>query len=195
MRQNTSPTPVNRSIVALRSGVATWGAVCLGLAALSAASSAHAEAFYAGGALTAPAYNDPINGYGEDSGGHGPGYKLYGGYQFTPNVAVEAGVMNLGRTRDTGGSATLYGGFVDAVGTLPLAPQWSLLGRVGVAQARLSTSGQDEQDTALKLGAGLQYEVNQTMAVRMEYEHYRFSSAFGSKPEVGQISVGLKIGF
>jgi OOP family OmpA-OmpF porin len=156
---------------------------------------AHAEEFYAGGSLSAPNYNDQVNHFGEAESGHGPGAKLFGGLQFNPNVAVEAGWMNLGRTQNTGGSATIYGGYVDAVGTLPVAPQWSLLGRAGVAEARLTSSDGDTSSAALKAGVGVQYDLTPKVAVRVEYEHYHFLSAFGDKPEVGQASVGLKIGF
>jgi OOP family OmpA-OmpF porin len=158
-------------------------------------SAAHAEDFYVGGSLSAPNYNDKVNQYGEAQSGHGPGAKLFGGLQLNPHVAIEAGWMNLGRTQNTGGSATIYGGYVDAVGTLPLAPQWSLLGRAGLAEARLTSSTGDTHSAALKAGMGLQYDITRAVAVRVEYEHYHFVSAFGDKPEVGQASVGLKIGF
>ena len=159
------------------------------------ASVAHAEDFYVGGSLTAPNYNDQVNRYGDAESGRGPGAKLFGGYQYTPNVAVEAGWMNLGRTQNTGGAATIYGGFVDAVGTYSFAPKWSVLGRAGVAEARLTSSTGDASSAALKAGVGVQYDLTPKVAVRVEYEHYHFVSAFGDKPEVGQASVGLKIGF
>ena len=156
---------------------------------------AHAEDFYVGGSLSAPNFNDQVNHYGEAESGRGPGAKLYGGLQLNPHVAVETGWMNLGRTQNTGGSATIYGGYVDAVGTLPVANKWSLLGRAGLAEARLTSSTGDTSSAALKAGVGVQYDLTQKVAVRVEYEHYHFLSAFGEKPEVGQASVGLKIGF
>jgi OOP family OmpA-OmpF porin len=172
----------------------TKALIALGITA-ACVSAAHAQDVYVGGALSAPNYNDQVNHYGDAESGRGPGAKLYGGLQLNPHVAVEAGLMNLGRTQNTGGSATIYGGFVDALGTLPLAPQWSLLGRAGLAEGRLTSSTGDTTSAALKAGVGLQYDITPTVAVRVEYEHYHFVSAFGDKPEVGQASVGLKIGF
>jgi len=156
---------------------------------------ANAADYYVGGSLSAPNYNDQVNGFGEAKSGEGPGGKLFVGTQLNPNLAVEAGYMNLGRTQNTNGTGTIYGGYVDAVGTLPVAPQWSLLGRAGVAEAKLNTSTADTSSAALKVGAGVQYDFSPKVAVRVEYEHYHFASAFGEKPEVGQASVGLKVGF
>ena len=162
---------------------------------LACASMAHAEGFYVGGALSAPDYSDQVNGYGDGHGGRGLGGKLYGGYQFTPNFSIEAGVMNLGRTQDTGGSATGYGAFVDGVGLYSFAPRWSVLGRLGVADARLTTPAGSTDSMGLKVGAGVQYDLTTNVALRLEYEQYRMSSAFNAKPDIGQVALGIKVNF
>lgn len=165
-------------------------AAALLLAGLSAA---HAEGLYAGGNLGTPDYHGSINGVSGD--GSGVGGKLYGGYTVTPDFAVEAGLFDLGHIDDGSGKVELHGVFVDAVGRYELAPQWSLLGRAGVAQGRFTTTNGDDSGTALKLGMGLQYELTPQVALRAEYEHYRFASAFDAKPKVGEFSLGVKVGF
>lgn len=168
----------------------------LAIVAIGAAVGAHAQGLYIGGALSAPDYRDPVNGFGDGNGGSGPGLKLYGGWQFTPNFALEGGLVNFGRTHDTnGGSAHGYGAFVDAVGRWEFTPGWSVLGSAGLAQARLKTPAGDDTSPALKLGVGLQYDLSRTTSLRLGYEHYKFNDAFDAKLAVGQTTFGMNFAF
>jgi OmpA-OmpF porin, OOP family len=153
----------------------------------------HAEGFYAGGNLGAPSWNSTVDGV--DSSGRGVAGKLYGGYGITPNLAVEAGAMHLGEARDDNGKVKANGVFLDAVGTLPVAKDWSLLGRVGAAHARFTGPTGDSSGTGLKLGAGVQYQLTPAVALRGEYEQYRFRDVFDSRAHVGQFTAGVKVSF
>lgn len=164
-------------------------------ALLACVAGAHAEGLYVGGALGAPDYTDTVNGYGTGHSGRGPAFKLYGGYQITPNFAVEGSAFNLGRSVSTDGSARAYGLSVDAVGSVEVAPKWSLLGSVGLAQARLTTPSGDDTSPALKAGLGVQYALNSNTALRVGYDRYHFTNAFDAKPNIGATFVGLKVGF
>jgi OOP family OmpA-OmpF porin len=154
---------------------------------------ARAEGLYVGGSLGTPDYKSSINGVSGD--GSGVGGKVFGGYQITPNLAVEGGFFDLGHIDDDSGKVKLRGGYVDGVGSYELTPHWSLLGRAGLVQGRFNTSDGSDSSAGYKLGAGLQYELNKTVALRAEYEHYRFNDAFDAKPTVGEVSFGLKVGF
>jgi len=160
---------------------------------LGAVGAAHAEGLYVGGNLGLPDYKSSVNGVSGD--GSGVGGKVFGGYQITPNVAVEGGVFDLGHIDDESGKVNLRGAYADAVGSYEFAPKWSVLGRAGLAEGRFTTSSGDDNSPALKLGAGLQYDITNTVAVRAEYEHYHFSDAFDAKPKVGEYSLGVKLGF
>lgn len=157
-----------------------------------AAMSAHAEGLYVGGNIGAPHFGDPINGVGNDSGGVAG--KIYGGYQLTPNFALEAGAATLGHTDDPFGRAKGHGVFVDAVGIVPVAQDWSLLGRIGVAHVDLNTSNGDDNGAALKIGAGAQYAISTNTALRAEWERYR-PDAFGTRTNIDQYTVGVKFSF
>lgn len=159
----------------------------------SAGAAQAAEGFYAGGAIGAPDYHSSINGV--DGDGSGVAGKVFGGYQFTPNFALEAGAFHLGHIDDASGHAKGYGGYLDAVGSYEFAPKWSVLGSAGIAQAKFTTSNGDDNSPGLKLGAGVQYDVAQNVAVRAQYDRYRFTDAFDTKPNVGQFTVGVKVGF
>ena len=142
------------------------------------------------------------------------GYKLFGGYQFSPNLGVEFGFFDLGRfgyaahTVPLGalnGDIRLKGMNLDLVGTLPLFGKLSALGRVGVASVRandaFSASGAahvpyananpSQRSTNLKVGLGLAYAVTDSLSLRLEAERYRLNDAVGNKGHADLLSVGL----
>lgn len=143
-------------------------------------------------------------------------YKVFGGYQFNRNFAVEGGYFNLGKfgfqstTVPVGsytGQIKLQGFNLDLVGTLPLNERWSAIARLGAqyAQARdsFSSTGSvripnaNPSKTAanLKLGLGVQYEVNPSMFVRAEAERYRINDAIGNRGDINMFSASLVIPF
>lgn len=147
---------------------------------------------------------------------HDTAFKLFGGYQFNRNFALEAGYFNLGRfgfsstTSPAGtldGQIKLQGLNLDLVGTLPLTDKLSVIGRVGAQYAkasdRFSGSGAvvvlnpspSERATNYKLGAGLQYEISRSMLLRAELERYRINDAVGNHGDVNMLSVSLVIPF
>lgn len=158
---------------------------------------AHAEGLYIGGSLSKPDYRNRINGFGGDGGGSGPGLKLYGGYELNPNLSIEGGYFNLGKSRDIAGNgqARGQGVYLDGVGRYEFLPSWSLLGSVGVAEARLRTPGGNDSSPGLKLGVGVEYALNPTTALRLGYDQYHFTSAFDGNANVGQVAFGVKVGF
>jgi OmpA-OmpF porin, OOP family len=161
--------------------------------AVGGVASAQAEGLYVGGSLGAPRYSSSVNGIGGDDGG--TAVKLYGGYQLTPNIAVEGGYFDLGHSDDASGRAKARGLYADAVGSYTVAPQWAVLGSAGLAEGRFTTTRGDDNSPALKLGAGVQYELTPMAALRVQYDRYHFVSAFGSKPNIGALSAGVKVAF
>jgi OOP family OmpA-OmpF porin len=140
------------------------------------------------------------------------GYKLFGGYQFNRNFALEGGYFYLGRfgfTADTAPAGTLNGSIklrgvnLDAVGFLPFTGKLSAFGRTGAdySQARDAFSGAGLVDVTnpspsknclnYKLGLGLQYAFNESLAMRLEAERYRIDDAVGNKGDIDLYSVGL----
>jgi len=143
-------------------------------------------------------------------------YKLFGGYQFNRNFALEAGYFNLGKfgftstTVPTGtldGRIKLQGVNLDLVGTLPLTERLSALGRVGAqyASARDTFRGSgavqvlnpnpSAKGTHYKAGVGLQYELSPSFLVRAEAERYRINDAVGNRGDVNLYSFSLVFPF
>ena len=142
------------------------------------------------------------------------GYKLFGGYQFNKNFAVEGGFFDLGKfgfkanTMPAGvfsGTMKARGINVDAVGILPLTEKLSALGRVGLSYAQTrdafagsgavnvlsANSSMHERNANLKVGLGLQYALTESLAMRVEAERYRLDDAVGNLGDVDLFSLGL----
>ena len=162
-------------------------AACLvGVFAVSAQAQVSGTGLYVGGSA----------GQSKWKGGDFPGLdstrvggKLYGGYEFTPNLALELGYVDFGDF----GSMNASGVFLDAVGKFPFTPQWSGLARVGAFQGKLSDSSGSDRGTSYKAGLGVQYNLTPNMALRSEYERYRFN--VGSDPKVDMLTVGVNYRF
>ena len=108
---------------------------------------------------------------------------------------MEGGFFSLGTVRDASGNARTRGVFLDAVARHEFAPGWQVLGVAGLAHGRFHTSNGDDSSAALKMGLGLQYTINDRSALRLQVDRYRFTNAFGEKPNLGQVSLGVQVGF
>jgi len=147
---------------------------------------------YVGGSLNSQDWHGAPGGV--DARGSGVGYSLYGGYQFTPNFALEAGGTDLGNFDGPDGSASMKAGYLDAVGTLPLKNDFSLIGRIGYVGGNLRTSNGIDHADGVKLGVGAQYDLNSHVALRGEIARYRLD-AFDDHNSIDQLSLGVKVGF
>jgi OOP family OmpA-OmpF porin len=139
------------------------------------------------------------------------GYKLFGGWKFHKNFALEAGYFNLGKFGFTGttptssltGTAKFQGLNLDAVGILPLTEKFSALGRVGLtyteAKDTFATTGNisvpnnnpSKSEANYKFGLGVQYDLTRALGLRAELERYRVNDAIGNKGDVDMLTVGL----
>jgi OmpA-OmpF porin, OOP family len=141
------------------------------------------------------------------------GYKLFGGYQYSNNFALEGGYFNLGQlgyTATTTPAGTLIGEIsisglnLDLVGMHPFANKFSAFGRFGLNYAKtedtFSNSGlvpipanTDPRKNTLnyKYGVGLRYDITEALGLRAEVERYRINDAVGNKADVDLISIGL----
>lgn len=170
----------------------------MALAQAQTATQSMGSGFYAGGSIGSAhrADGSPISSPIDKSD---TGYKLYGGYEFHPNFAVEAGYANLGKFSGAAGSVKSQGAYADLVGKLPLVDRLSALGRVGIYDGHTTVrdsagpSGKDH-DGNLKYGAGLQYDLTPTAAIRAEWERYRLG-VVDDRTNVNLYTVGANFRF
>lgn len=142
-------------------------------------------------------------------------FKIYGGYQFNRNFAIEGGYTNLGKfTSNTiitsGGSGTLSGEWkawsldFTAVGILPLGESASLFGRAGVSAWSLNTdfraSGPGGVSTFSESSSGVSgllaiggaYNFTPQFGLRAEFErHFSVGNDDTGKSDIDLITVGL----
>ena len=129
-------------------------------------------------------------------------WKLVGGYQFTPNWGLEAQYSNLGTRSPT----ATFGAPINASGTFSgtAATQWSLagtgtypldsnlyaMGKLGATRNKIdgtsltilgvTVSEGSDSKTYVLAGAGVGYNFNKNIGVRLEYENFgKFSSNRG----------------
>ena len=143
-------------------------------------------------------------------------YKVFGGYQFNRNFALEGGYFNLGQfgfqstTVPLGsytGQIKLQGVNLDLVGTLALNERWSAIARVGAQYAnardsfsstgavRIPNANPSKNAANYKVGLGVQYEVSPSMLVRADAERYRINDAAGNRGDINTFAISLVIPF
>jgi OOP family OmpA-OmpF porin len=149
--------------------------------ALLGATAAQADVrpgFYGGVSIGSASVEDDDSGFdGDDTG-----FKLFGGYSFNDNFAVELAYINGGGPDDDFGPINVeleVSGFnASAVGRLPVSETVALFGKLGFAsydvEATARSGGfsasEDDSDTDISYGVGASIAINERFDVRVEYE-------------------------
>ncbi|MGB8856242.1 MAG: porin family protein [Burkholderiales bacterium] len=155
-------------------------AISLSLAAMSAPAVA-AGPYYGGLSLGSSELQDCNNNCTDT------GVKISGGYQVNPNLAVEIAYADLGKFGNNLRASALG---LYAVGKLPVANHFSLLGRVGINNAQLKGGGNSDSNLELGYGIGASYALTPTVDLRGEWERYKFDAL-----DASLFSVGLAMKF
>lgn len=114
------------------------------------------------------------------SGGGKASPKLFGGYEFTNKLALEAGAVDFKKG---------YGLYIAVKPTVPLTEKLSAYGKVGVAQSRRQVVLQaapaiKKSDTGAYGAFGLQYSITPNAAITAEYERYGKKKETGARADV-----------
>ncbi len=139
-----------------------WFVSILGAAALMVSAGAIAQpavpGFYVGGEVGQSDVGD------EDD----IGFKILGGYQFHRNIAAEIGYGMMFDKSDVEVTALEF----VAVGLFPIANQFSLLGKLGLANVEVDARGLSDDKTELTWGIGVQFDVSRNLGVRALWQRY-----------------------
>lgn len=157
---------------------------------------------YLGFGLGATSYDLSVSDYDDGNivGGSvdtsDTGYKLFAGYRFTPNVAVEAYFADLGDTGFDGqasgttedhwcfgnvsSNVSVDGFGASMVGLFPVSRDFNVHGKFGIYSWDLTAREADScgrfrdtaSDTELMYGLGVSYQFNYQTSVQLEWERY-----------------------
>jgi OOP family OmpA-OmpF porin len=189
------------------------GAIASGLIAASAPAMAQQQqsnlGFYAGAAVGQAKFKDActgITGTGFTGGcdDKDTAWKVFGGYQFHRNVAVELGYVDFGEATANGtllglpASAGADAKAIElvAVGMIPLTQQFSAYAKGGAYRWDIDTrvtagalaAGGGDDGTDFTYGVGLKYDFTRNIAARLEFQRY---NNLGETNTTGQSDVNM----
>ena len=116
------------------------------------------------------------------------GGKIYGGYQINPTWAAEAGYTDYGNKDVANGTTKGNGTYIAAKATMPINDQFSAYGKVGVehSERKFNSAALNikDTDTGAYGALGVEYKLNQQVALTAEYERYGKEKDIGAKANV-----------
>ena len=139
-------------------------------------------------------------------------YKFFVGKQLSRNFAIEGGYFDLGKfgfdatmspSGSLSGSARFRGVNLDLLAQLPFTERLSAYARIGANYAKTTTSfsgnrlfgvtnpSASENKVNAKAGLGLEYKLNESLALRAEAERYRVTDAIRNRGDVDFYSINL----
>lgn len=198
----------------MKASNALLGVVTVSLALFSSAAFAqmNTSSIYVGGSLGEAQVKDyDCAGLAtcEDSD---TAWRIFAGYQFNQNFAVELGYHNLGEISaaqpgigSERAEATAWE--IVAVGSWPVTPQFSVYGKAGLYRAEtegsfdltpigLGTGSADESNNDITFGFGVRYDATRNLGVRLEWQ--RYSDVGGGdigESDIDVLSVGVMFRF
>ena len=181
-------------------------AIALALSLAAGAAAAQEAGFYVG----ASAGTSKISSGGCEEGGLPSGvscedtttsFKVFGGYQFNRNLALEAGytdnlatleLRGFGQSVETTASAFE----LLVVPSLPVTESFSIYGKLGVYAANTEVRTVSESNTGGTIGAGLAWHINKNLTARADWQ--RYASIGGDtvgEADVDTFNIGLLVRF
>lgn len=190
----------------------------LSLYAVSGLAADAGTGWYGGGGVGVSTVKDDAtgNGYAINRDTSDTGYRIFGGYRFTPHLGVEGSYLDLGKEKfdwrynpsESGAGTIAARAFsLAVVGRLPVGSGFSLLGKLGIANLRAkyreswSQQGYSEtislnrSKTVATYGVGAEYAIDERLSVRAEYEAFGKAKTEGIGIKTGLLSVGLEYRF
>ena len=152
------------------------------IAALAAPIAAQAQNAYVGGNVGRAEQKVEVSGLSFKE--NDTGFKLYGGYNFTKNVGIEGGFVDMGDAKRSGNGASISSKaqsiYVAATGTLPLNEQFALFGKAGVATTHVKLNGSapgysahaSDNQASPFVGVGASFALNNKVSFVAEYEYF-----------------------
>ena len=172
-------------------------AIILAVSVLAATSAFAQEGFYIGGSAGSSVVEESSDGLTFD--GKDFAWKIFAGYTFNENFAIEGGWADLGNPDDTmlGLPVSVEADGVElfAVGLMPVNDAVDIFGKVGMISWNSTTHAdslsEDDSGSDFALGAGARLSLSEKLHARAEFEWFNISDA----DKVWMISIGLEARF
>jgi opacity protein-like surface antigen len=183
-------------------------AMIAAVAAMSAAQAQQLPRAYVGVGVATANSSDTVPGAtASESGSYKANGKLFAGYEFNQTWGAELGYTDFRKqgqnitSNGVNGHAESKGHsvYLAAKATAPINERVSVYGKLGVAdnirelRATDPALNQNASKTEGYAAVGLQYNINQQVALTAEYERYGKKRDFGVKPDVW--TVGARYSF
>lgn len=178
------------------------------IAGATAMSAAHAEGPYIGLGVASADHTFNLGGASSTgSEGYKASAKIFGGVELTPMFGIEAGYTDIRKSDHTftvagvPGTATSDGSrsYLAGKATMPINEAFSVYGKLGAGYSKVNVNSatplvsRSDSKTELYGAIGGQYNINQKVALTMEYERYGKTKDFGVKADA--ITVGARYNF
>jgi opacity protein-like surface antigen len=178
------------------------------IAGATAMSAAHAEGPYIGLGVASADHTFNLGGASATgSEGYKASAKIFGGVELTPMFGIEAGYTDIRKSDHTftvagvPGTATSDGSrsYLAGKATMPINEAFSVYGKLGAGYSKVNVNSatplvsRSDSKTELYGAIGGQYNINQKVALTMEYERYGKTKDFGVKADA--LTVGARYNF
>lgn len=128
---------------------------------------------------------------------------LYTGGMFTPFLGIQLGYFRLGDTDRNGGTIKISGANLVLTGVAPLAPTFSLVGRVGGTYGWTETSvgvgvpaaAGDRTGFGASYGAGLSWDFTRNWSATLDWDRHHLKFAGDERKKLDVATIGLKYRF
>ncbi|MDD5248909.1 MAG: outer membrane beta-barrel protein [Rhodocyclaceae bacterium] len=97
-------------------------------------------------------------------------YKLFAGYDFNRNWAIEGAWADLGKPQWPQGESRETAWYLAGKGTVPISSQFDLFAKLGASWNKVALN--DTKKTDLLAGVGAEYLFNKQLGLRLEYEDF-----------------------
>lgn len=126
------------------------------------------------------------------------GWGVFVGHDFNSNFALEGEYLNLGEIKAGASSAKSTGVSFSGVGSMPLNPNFSLFGKLGVAMITGKPGGayvgNEKTSKAMTYGLGAQFNLDSSVGIRLGWDKYKFNDS-GLNGDASLTSVGVLFKF
>jgi OOP family OmpA-OmpF porin len=169
-------------------------------AALAAPAVRAADTYYMGAGIgtRGTLYLDGPAGKLENTN-HPRPFKVYAGYDFTDNFALEAGYKDFGKYKFAiPASVAIDGFYVAAKGSVKVSESWTLFGKAGVSHVNVDVKGASLGEFGkyrALLAIGADYSITENLALGLELADYGRRKSSKGNLGLYQFEANLKYSF